>query len=122
LKWTQLGKFLPQHDTIQDRADISPMLTNVSESVTTNISSAVTDSISNSTTTATDCQVTETDSGNTNTVAAATEFIQCRISEVLSLTHDTNLYTLNLPEGYHMEVPTGHHLRLKASILGQFTV
>ena len=48
-----------------------------------------------------------------------TLYLDGTISEVTQLTHDTRLYTIALPEGYHMPVPTGHHVRLKSEILGK---
>lgn len=41
------------------------------------------------------------------------------MESVSSITHDTKLYTLRLPPASYLNVPTGHHLSVKAIINGE---
>ncbi len=41
---------------------------------------------------------------------------------IRSITHDTKVYTLRLPGGSYLNVPTGHHLSIKATVCGEEVV
>ena len=43
------------------------------------------------------------------------QFIKSSLRSVTSITHNTKLFTLELPAGSHMIVPMGHHIKIKAS-------
>ena len=47
------------------------------------------------------------------------EYIPCVVSEVTAVTHDVKQFTVSLPEGYHMSVPVGHHVKVKATVEGK---
>ena len=41
------------------------------------------------------------------------------VESIRRVTHDTKLFTLRLPIGSYLNVPTGHHLSIKADIDGK---
>jgi cytochrome-b5 reductase len=45
-------------------------------------------------------------------------FWSCHISSVETVTHDTNLYCVDLPHGAHMCVPVGRHIFVTACVAG----
>ena len=51
-------------------------------------------------------------------VFLGTKYHPTRVESIRKVTHDTKLYTLRLPTGSYMNVPTGHHLAIKANIEG----
>ena len=51
---------------------------------------------------------------------AVTQYIDCKIGNIEQLTHDTRLYTIELPQGYRMIVPLGHHVSITASLEGVY--
>lgn len=55
----------------------------------------------------------------TMAVCSSADYIVCTVSEVRQLTHDTRLYAMAIPEGYHMAVGIGRHMKLKAELLGE---
>lgn len=42
------------------------------------------------------------------------------MESIHSVTHDTKLFTLRLPTASYLQVPTGHHLSIRATINGEF--
>lgn len=48
-----------------------------------------------------------------------TKYHTTRIESIQKVTHDTKLFTLRLPVGSYLNVPTGHHLSIKANIDGK---
>ena len=42
-------------------------------------------------------------------------FIKSSLQSVTSITHNTKLFTLELPAGSHMIIPVGYHIKIKAS-------
>ena len=42
-------------------------------------------------------------------------FMKCTLQSVTSVSHNTKLFTLELPAGSHMLVPMGHHVKIKAA-------
>lgn len=40
------------------------------------------------------------------------------VENIKAITHDTKMFTLKLPKGSYLNVPTGHHLAIKADIAG----
>lgn len=51
--------------------------------------------------------------------SADTKYHSSSVESIKSITHDTKLYTLRLPAGSYLNVPTGHHLSVKAQVNGE---
>ena len=45
-------------------------------------------------------------------------YMKCRLQSVTSVSHNTKLFTLELPAGSHMIVPIGYHVKIKAAVAG----
>ena len=48
-----------------------------------------------------------------------TVYRKCKLAQIQKVTHDTNLYRIELPEGCRMCVPVGHHVHIKANVEGK---
>lgn len=42
-------------------------------------------------------------------------YMKCSLQSVTSVSHNTKLFTLELPAGSHMIVPIGYHVKIKAA-------
>ena len=52
---------------------------------------------------------------------AAPTFHSCTVTSIQEVTHDTNLYCVQFPDGYRMVIPLGYHVQIKTNIEGKFT-
>ena len=52
-------------------------------------------------------------------ICLGTKYHHTCVEAIQSVTHDTKLFTLRLPAGSYLEVPTGHHLSVKANVDGK---
>jgi len=50
--------------------------------------------------------------------AAGTKYHSTCVESIKNVTHDTKLFTLRLPAGSYLNVPTGHHVGIKAMVNG----
>lgn len=47
------------------------------------------------------------------------KYHRCYVDNITSLTHDSQMYSLRLPAGSYLNVPTGHHLAIRAVVDGK---
>ena len=45
-------------------------------------------------------------------------FHDCTVESIKTVTHDTKLFTVKLPQASFLSVPTGHHVAIRANING----
>lgn len=51
---------------------------------------------------------------------AVPKYHRCSVENITSVTHDSKVFSLRLPAGSYLNVPTGHHLAVRAVIDGKF--
>lgn len=47
------------------------------------------------------------------------KYHRCCVENISSITHDSRVYSLRLPAGSYLNVPTGHHLAIRADVDGE---
>lgn len=47
------------------------------------------------------------------------KYHRCYVENISSVTHDSKVYSLRLPAGSYLNVPTGHHLAIRAVVDGK---
>ena len=47
------------------------------------------------------------------------KYHRCFVESISSVTHDSKLFSLRLPAGSYLNVPTGHHLAIRADVDGK---
>lgn len=47
------------------------------------------------------------------------KYHRCFVESISSVTHDSKLFSLRLPAGSFLNVPTGHHLAIRADVDGK---
>lgn len=50
---------------------------------------------------------------------AVPKYHRCFVDSITSVTHDSKLFSLRLPIGSYLNVPTGHHLAIRADVDGK---
>lgn len=47
------------------------------------------------------------------------KFHECTVESIKTVTHDTKLFTVRLPQASFLSVPTGHHVTIRANVNGR---
>lgn len=52
-------------------------------------------------------------------VCSDPKFHECTVESIKTVTHDTKLFTVRLPQASFLSVPTGHHVAIRANVNGR---
>lgn len=56
---------------------------------------------------------------HTHTLSTVPKYHRCFVDSITSVSHDSKLFSLRLPTGSYLNVPTGHHLAIRADVDGK---